>query len=82
MTTIKCLGCTATGAIDWNMVLADELDAAGVCITKDKYLDDLLSLMQEIDALFDGDLPAACNAIRTGTLVFEPDDYWFRIRRS
>ncbi len=34
MTTIKCLGCTVTGAVDWNMVLADELDALGVASPK------------------------------------------------
>ena len=73
---------TATGAIDWDLALAGELRRAGVCISRDNYLDDLLSLMQEIEALFDGDLPAACNAIRTGTLVFEPNNYWFQIRRS
>jgi len=68
--------------IAWDMVLADELDRAGVRITEDQYLDDLLGLMQEIEAPFDSDLPAACNAIRTGTLVFGPGDYWFRVRRS
>jgi hypothetical protein len=73
---------TATGAIDWDMALAYELDRVGVCITKDNYLDDLLSLMQEIEALFDRNLPGAVNAIRTGMLKFEPDDHWFRIRRS
>ena len=73
---------TATGEVDWHTVLAYELDEVGVCIAEDRYLDDLLNLMDQVAQLFDGDLQAACNAIRTGKLVFEPDDHWLRIRRS
>ena len=74
------------GAIDWydnwDMALADELEEAGVCLTDDHDVGDLLNLMDEIDQLYDGDFQAAVNAIRTGRLTFEPIDDWFQIRRS
>jgi hypothetical protein len=73
---------TATCAIDWCMALAYELANVNVCLTDDHDVGSLVNLMDQIGEYFDGDLAAACNAIRTGTLVFAPDDYWFRIRRS
>jgi hypothetical protein len=74
------------GAIDWydnwDMALADALENAGVCLTDEHDVGDLLSLMNQVEEYFDGDLQSACAAIRTGRLTLEPIDDWFQIRRS
>jgi hypothetical protein len=62
--------------------LATALANAGVRLTDDHDVGDLLNLMDQIGEYFGGDLVAAVEAIRTGRLAFEPVDDWYRVRLS
>jgi hypothetical protein len=62
--------------------LADALAAIGIILTPDHGVGDLVNLMEEIELLYAGDLTAACEAIRTGQIAFEPIPDWWTIRRN
>lgn len=70
------------GTINWDMALANELETIGVSLSDDHDVGDLVNLMNQIDLYYAGDLQAACDAIRTGKLMFKPVDDWYEIRRN
>lgn len=62
--------------------LGDALAAIGIVLTEDHNVGDLINLMEEIAFLYDDDWGAACEAIRTGQIAFEPIPDWWIVRRN